>query len=61
MKTKSAKETDREAEAILTKQDLSRLHHSLIFFWRYFCTARKPKCSECSVRGVCDYGSVIID
>lgn len=56
VKTKTAEETDKEAEKILTKKDLSRLHHSLIFFWRYFCTARKPKCSECPVRKVCDYG-----
>jgi len=31
----------------------SRSHHSLIFHGRYCCTARKPKCGECCISGMC--------
>ena len=30
-------------------------HHWLILHGRYICTARKPKCDQCSVAHVCDY------
>lgn len=55
VKTKTPEQTDKEAEKILTDKDTAQLHHSLIFFWRYFCTARKPKCNECPIKKVCDY------
>lgn len=29
--------------------DLSRLHHQLVLFGRYHCTAKKPKCKECKL------------
>ena len=31
-------------------------HHWLILHGRYVCTARAPKCSECTVRAWCDTG-----
>jgi endonuclease-3 len=31
-------------------------HHWLILHGRYVCTARSPRCSECSVRAWCDFG-----
>ncbi|WEV60263.1 endonuclease III [Streptococcaceae bacterium ESL0729] len=31
-------------------------HHRLIFFGRYHCTARKPKCLNCPVYPYCAYG-----
>lgn len=30
-------------------------HHTLIFFWRYHCTARKPKCQDCPFTRFCNY------
>ena len=30
-------------------------HHWLILHGRYVCVARKPKCSDCSVRDVCNF------
>lgn len=30
-------------------------HHTLIFFWRYHCTARKPKCQDCPFTSLCNY------
>lgn len=38
----------------LYPQDLwISLHHKLIFFGRYFCTARKPNCKECPIIEYC--------
>ncbi len=33
----------------------NRAHHLFIFFGRYFCTARNPKCETCSFTGFCRY------
>lgn len=56
VKTKSPEETDKIAENIFTKQNLADLHHSLILFGRYHCTAtRKPKCKTCPLLEKCSY------
>lgn len=56
VKTKSPEETDKIAEKIFTKQNLADLHHSLILFGRYHCTAtRKPKCKICPFLEKCSY------
>ena len=55
VKTKSALETDKKVEKVLKIKDLAKLHHCLIMFWRYHCTARNPKCKICLVKEVCDY------
>lgn len=34
-------------------EHLSKTHHWLLLHGRYVCTARKPKCSECSLREIC--------
>jgi len=34
---------------------LQDAHHWIILHGRYVCTARKPKCSACLVRDLCDY------
>lgn len=31
----------------------NKAHHSMIFFGRYFCTARSPKCAECPFSALC--------
>ena len=55
VKTKTPLETDKEAAKILDKDATIKLHHSLIFFGRYYCTARKPKCSICPLKEICEY------
>ncbi len=55
VKTKTPLQTDKEAEKIFTSNDLSFLHHTLIFFWRYHCVARKPKCTDCKIKSICEY------
>lgn len=54
-----AKESDNilEVENKIVKyfknNDLSKLHHQLIFFGRYNCLARNPKCENCPLQEVC--------
>ena len=45
VKTNTPEQTDKLAEKILKNEDLAYLHHTLILFGRYHCTARNPKCS----------------
>ncbi len=52
---KTPEETDKKAEKILPPEILSQLHQSLIFFGRYHCTARNPKCDICQLSNVCKY------
>lgn len=42
-------------EKVIPEQYKSIAHHSLIYFGRYHCTARKPKCDECPFVGICKY------
>lgn len=55
VKTKTPLETDKIAEKKLKKEDLARLHHTLILFGRYYCTAKKPKCRDCVLIQYCPY------
>lgn len=42
--TKTPLQTDKEALNIFTKKDILWLHHRLVLFGRYYCTAKKHKC-----------------
>jgi endonuclease III len=55
VKAKTPLETNKQAEKIFTDDDNALLHHTLIFFGRYHCIARKPKCRDCRLREVCNY------
>lgn len=37
------------------KDKWSRLHHQLVLFGRYQCTARNPKCEDCLLKKQCKY------
>ena len=56
--TNSPQKTDKEVEKIFTKEDLWILHHGLIFFGRYHCLARKPKCEECPLQKNCNFFNI---
>ncbi len=40
----------------LPKERWSKTHHQLIFFGRYFCTARSPQCESCPILDYCREG-----
>ena len=40
----------------LPKELWGKTHHWMIFFGRYHCTARKPKCASCPLLDICAYG-----
>lgn len=56
VKTKSPEETDKVLEKKLTYEQKLIIHHPLVLFGRYHCTARKPKCNICPIREMCDFG-----
>lgn len=37
------------------KESWLKLHHQFIFFGRYHCTARKPKCDSCELSKQCPF------
>jgi len=53
--TKSPEATDREIEKIFDTETKKKLHHPLVLFGRYHCTARKPKCETCKLQEHCKY------
>ncbi|MDI1299177.1 endonuclease III [Methylotenera sp.] len=41
----------------IPKEFMQDAHHLLILHGRYVCTARKPKCAECCIQDLCEYGA----
>lgn len=39
----------------IEKEFLHHAHHWLILHGRYVCLARKPRCSDCMIRDLCEY------
>ena len=37
----------------IKKEYWNKLHHQLIFFGRYMCTAKNPHCDNCPFKGIC--------
>lgn len=42
-------------ERVLKGENINDYHHTLIFFGRYHCTARNPKCNDCRLKKNCRY------
>ena len=55
VKTNEPLETSNEIEKVIPKKRKRIAHHSLILFWRYYCTAKKPKCEYCTLPKRCKY------
>jgi endonuclease III len=53
--TKMPEQTDREIEARFTEEQKKTIHHPLVLFGRYRCTARRPRCGDCPLQSVCPY------
>lgn len=52
-------EVEKQLQKELPKKEWTLMHHVLIFHGRRCCTARKPKCEECPVNGLCEYYKTI--
>ena len=37
------------------EKDFYFVHHGLLFFGRYHCLAKNPKCIECKLKDICNY------
>jgi len=48
-----------ELMALIPKKDWVDFSHELIWHGRGGCVARKPKCAQCPLRALCDYGKKI--
>lgn len=46
-------EVERKLKKKVPKEMWIQMHHSMIFFGRYFCKAIAPKCDECKLKGKC--------
>lgn len=46
---------EKDLVKIIPKKFLLNAHHWLILHGRYVCVARKPKCSECLIKDLCEY------
>lgn len=40
---------------LFPKDEWYFVHHGLLFFGRYFCTAKKPNCEICKLKDICNY------
>lgn len=49
-------EVERRLTSIIPKSRWTKSHHQLIFFGRYHCLAKKPKCGECPLFEDCREG-----
>ncbi len=52
---KTPAETEKQLLQNIDEAQLNKAHHWLILFGRNVCVARKPKCKECGICGVCNY------
>ena len=48
-------EIEMDLMAKIPKKDWVQTHHRLIFFGRYHCLAKNPKCTVCPVQSYCQY------
>lgn len=53
--TKEPLQTSKLLDKVIPEKYKSIAHHTLIFFGRYHCTSRKPKCESCPFTKFCFY------
>jgi endonuclease-3 len=52
---KTPEKTEEQLLKVIPRQFMQHAHHWLILHGRYTCVARKPKCSECSIKDLCEF------
>jgi len=56
---KTPLQAENQLYEVFPAEMIPHAHHWLILHGRYVCLARKPKCVECGLKGVCKYFSEI--
>ena len=46
-------DVERKLKKKVPKELWIQMHHSMIFFGRYFCKAISPNCDNCELKGKC--------
>ncbi len=54
-KDSNVREAEESIYKFFPKENYLKLHHQLIFFGRYHCLARNPKCANCPLYDICIY------
>ena len=54
-KTAKPEETEAALVKLIPEEKLIDFHHYLLLHGRYTCKAKKPECSNCAVREVCEW------
>ena len=49
------KKIEQDLMKTFKEEDWYHVHHGLLFFGRYFCLAKNPKCDECTLKDLCNY------
>ena len=55
VRTKTPEQTSKRLEKRIPDEYKDSAHRSIIYFWRYLCTARKPQCDRCPLTDLCNY------
>ena len=53
--THTPNQTDRELEYLIPLSLKRVIHHPVVLFGRYHCTAKRPKCANCHIAKYCNY------
>lgn len=51
-------EVEEKLTKIFPKENLSKIHHQLVFFGRYKCKSQKPECTNCKLKDICTYYNI---
>ncbi len=51
----NVRDVENDLMASFDKSDWAELHHLILLFGRYYCTARNPKCTDCVFGKICKY------
>lgn len=53
VETDSPDKCEEKLKLLFNKEDWGEIHHLILLFGRYYCTARNPKCETCVLRDFC--------
>ena len=55
LETDNVLNVEKKLQRFFPKEAWNKLHHQMIFFGRYHCSARNPRCETCKLKEVCKY------